>query len=53
LRESGAIEQDAYVVGLLYTPGSDDDENGAPQPEEDAIAVNLLIASQRNGPLAM
>src|SRR6266404_665042 len=50
LRESGAIEQDADVVGLLYKPSSDEDENGAPQPEEDAVPVNLLIAKQRNGP---
>ena len=50
LRESRAIEQDADVVGLLYKPSSDDDENSALQPEEDAIAVNLLIARQRNGP---
>jgi replicative DNA helicase len=51
LRESGAIEQDADVVGLLYKPksGSDDDE-GAPAAEEEAVAVNLLIAKQRNGP---
>jgi replicative DNA helicase len=48
LRESGAIEQDADVVGLLYKPSSDDDEGGA--PEQDAVPVNLLIAKQRNGP---
>jgi len=53
LRESGAIEQDADVVGLLYKPvrgkndGGEDDDSG---PEQDALAVNLLIAKQRNGP---
>ena len=50
LRESGAIEQDADVVGLLYKPSSDEDESGVPPPEEDAVPVNLLIAKQRNGP---
>ena len=47
LRESGAIEQDADLVGLLYRPsgGEDDDE-----PEADAEPINLLIAKQRNGP---
>lgn len=49
LRESGSIEQDADLVGLLYKPSSDDEENSAPA-EEDAVAVNLLIAKQRNGP---
>ncbi len=48
LRESGSIEQDADLVGLLYRPSSDDEEAAA--PGEDAIAVNLLIAKQRNGP---
>jgi replicative DNA helicase len=50
LRESGAIEQDADVVGLLYKPksGNEDDEGGG--VEEDAVPVNLLIAKQRNGP---
>ena len=50
LRESGAIEQDADVVGLLYKPksASDDEEGGG--VEEDAVPVNLLIAKQRNGP---
>ena len=50
LRESGAIEQDADVVGLLYKPSSDDDEGGGYGDEQDALAVNLLIAKQRNGP---
>lgn len=49
LRESGAIEQDADLVGLLYKPNADDDEGNAPA-EEDAVPVNLLIAKQRNGP---
>jgi replicative DNA helicase len=51
LRESGAIEQDADVVGLLYKPSSDDDEGAATSAAEDeAVPVNLLIAKQRNGP---
>jgi replicative DNA helicase len=50
LRESGAIEQDADLVGLLYKPNSGDDEDGAVAEEADGIPVNLLIAKQRNGP---
>src|SRR5438874_791382 len=50
LRESGAIEQDADLVGLLYKPRSGDEDDGAPSVEEDALPVNLLIAKQRNGP---
>ncbi len=49
LRESGAIEQDADLVGLLYAP-SNDDEDGASPAEQDAVPLNLLIAKQRNGP---
>jgi replicative DNA helicase len=49
LRESGAIEQDADVVGLLYKPSSEEDDAGT-AAEEDAVGVNLLIAKQRNGP---
>jgi replicative DNA helicase len=48
LRESGAIEQDADLVGLLYKT-KDEDEN-AGQTDQDAIPVKLLIAKQRNGP---
>jgi replicative DNA helicase len=49
LRESGSIEQDADLVGLLYRPSSDDDDSGS-APDEEAIPVNLLVAKQRNGP---
>lgn len=47
LRESGAIEQDADFVGLLYKPGDKEDEA---DEHGEAIPVNLLIAKQRNGP---
>ncbi|HLH52929.1 MAG TPA: replicative DNA helicase [Verrucomicrobiae bacterium] len=50
LRESGAIEQDADLVGLLYKPNADDEESAAGGSAEEAQAVNLLIAKQRNGP---
>jgi replicative DNA helicase len=49
LRESGAIEQDADLVALLYKPsGGDEDEPTS--VEQEAVAVNVLIAKQRNGP---
>jgi len=53
LRESGSIEQDADLVGLLYKPSAGDDEDspgGGTGEEQEAVAVNLLIAKQRNGP---
>lgn len=49
LRESGAIEQDADVVGLLYEP-SDKDDDAEANSDRDGIPMNLLIAKQRNGP---
>ncbi|HZM02282.1 MAG TPA: replicative DNA helicase [Candidatus Saccharimonadales bacterium] len=51
LRESGAIEQDADLVGLLYreTKNKDGDEESN-EAEQDAIPVKLFIAKQRNGP---
>jgi replicative DNA helicase len=49
LRESGSIEQDADLIGLLYKPSSGDEDEGA-APEQESVAVNLLIAKQRNGP---
>ena len=48
LRESGAIEQDADLVGLLYKPGGADDDGD--EAESEAEQINLLIAKQRNGP---
>ena len=48
LRESGSIEQDADVVGLLVRPeyyAKDDDEK-----DEHEGKAELLIAKQRNGP---
>ncbi len=49
LRESGAIEQDADLVCLLYKPSREDDDGGG-DTEQESVAVNLLIAKQRNGP---
>jgi replicative DNA helicase len=48
LRESGAIEQDADLVGMLYRATNEDDDG--PDPSQEALPVNLLIAKQRNGP---
>ena len=50
LRESGAIEQDADLVAMLYRDLRGDDDDGAPDAAQEAIPVNLLIAKQRNGP---
>jgi len=50
LRESGAIEQDADVVGLLYKPNAGEDDDNVIAEEPEGLPVNLLIAKQRNGP---
>ena len=50
LRESGAIEQDADLVGLLYKVAQDEDADGGGMNENEGLPVNLLIAKQRNGP---
>jgi replicative DNA helicase len=50
LRESGAIEQDADLVGLLYRETKNKDGDEETDMEQDAIAVKLFIAKQRNGP---
>jgi replicative DNA helicase len=49
LRESGAIEQDADLVALLYKSNGGDDEDG-PREEQESVPINLIIAKQRNGP---
>ncbi|MDE2105157.1 MAG: replicative DNA helicase [Patescibacteria group bacterium] len=49
LRESGSIEQDADLVGLLYRP--DDAQDPTTETESAAgTPIGLLIAKQRNGP---
>jgi replicative DNA helicase len=50
LRESGSIEQDADLVGLLYKPDAGDDEEATTPDENAGLPVNLVIAKQRNGP---
>jgi replicative DNA helicase len=50
LRESGAIEQDADLIGFLWKKKNEEDDD-TPSVETDGIAVQLLIAKQRNGPL--
>jgi len=50
LRESGSIEQDADLVGLLFKE-KDKDSDEEPDFQQDAGApVVLYIAKQRNGP---
>lgn len=43
LRESGSLEQDADFVGILWKPYTE-------EREDDAVAVNLEVCKQRNGP---
>jgi replicative DNA helicase len=48
LRESGSIEQDADVVGLLVRPEYYETDDEAKQ--EKAREAELIVAKQRNGP---
>jgi replicative DNA helicase len=50
LRESGAIEQDADLIGLLYDPNKKDEDDETPQ-DTDTKNIILYIAKQRNGPV--
>lgn len=48
LRDGGAIEQDADVVGLLTSAtGESIDDSGL---QADSVGIDLIIAKQRNGP---
>jgi len=49
LRESGAIEQDADIVMFLHRHEDEDREAG---PPGDTQQVQLIIAKQRQGPIA-
>ena len=49
LRESGSIEQDADVVGLLVRPEVYEDDKE--RKEEKAGEAELIIAKNRNGPV--
>jgi len=46
MKETGALEEDADIAGLLYRCKLGDDDD----PHADAIPVNLLIGKSRNGP---
>lgn len=45
LRESGQVEQDADLIGLLYAADPEAARNNSP-----VLPMNLLIAKARNGP---
>lgn len=50
IRESGAVENDADLIGFLYRPDAEaEDQN---QHSEEAGRVNLLVAKHRNGATA-
>lgn len=53
LRDSGAIEQDADVVCLLYRPGKykdDSAEPGGSNVGDNPNVATIIVAKQRNGP---
>jgi replicative DNA helicase len=50
LRESGAIEQDADIVMFLHRLEEEEQERAGPPP--DTQQVQLIIAKQRQGPVA-
>jgi hypothetical protein len=51
LRESGAIEQDADLIGLLHREAYYRDPGGVDFEDPDANLAELIIAKQRNGPV--
>jgi replicative DNA helicase len=49
LRESGSVEQNADLVGLLFREKKKDGDESE-DAEQDALPVTLYIGKQRNGP---
>jgi replicative DNA helicase len=47
IRESGSVEQDADLVGLLY---NNEDDGEQEQRDRAAVPVRIFVAKQRNGP---
>lgn len=47
LRESGSLEQDGDIIGLLWKRTNEDDDS---YTESDSHQVTLVLAKQRNGP---
>lgn len=45
IRESGAIENDADLIGFLYKPNEEEEKNDGPE----SSVVHLLIGKNRNG----
>jgi replicative DNA helicase len=45
LKGCGALEQDGDVIGLLYNPNRDEEDDN-----DGIVTANLLIAKQRSGP---
>lgn len=50
LRDSGAIEQDADTVLMLYLPKCEENEDDEAGNPAEVLKVNALIAKQRHGP---
>jgi replicative DNA helicase len=54
LRESGAIEQDADIVGLLFAPKDPDEDPDSDESSSDNakpyLPITMILEKQRNGP---
>jgi replicative DNA helicase len=50
IRESGSIENDADLIGLLYRPSQGENVSEEELAAQVAVPMRLFIAKQRNGP---